>query len=101
MQISHQHKLIIFSQIGSSCCVDNFGDIPGQVVSCFNLPIWTLKFALSLYYGLSCLVAKKFPCEGEQMVSKADGQTKLWFSKVFRAFYSILSWVDGATIFIV
>ena len=127
MQISHQHKLIIFSQIGSYCRVDSFGDIPGQVVSLFDLWIWTLKSALSLYSGLSCLVVKKFPCEGEHTVREADGQNKLWFSQVFRMLFvamtlshnfpkmrkyvhaftatllqssSILSWVDVATIFL-
>ena len=127
MQISHQHKLIIFSQIGSYCRVDSFGDIPGQVVSLFDLRIWTLKSALSLFYGLSYLVVKKFPCEGEHTVREADGQNKLWFSQVFRTLFvamtlshnfpkmrkhvhaftasllqssSFLLWVDVATIFL-
>ena len=126
MQISHQHKLIIFSQIGSYCRVDSFGDIPGQVVSLFDLRIWTLKSALSLFYGVSYLVVKKFPCEGEHTVREADGQNNLWFSQVFRTLFvamtlshnfpkmrkhvhaftasllqssSIISWVDFATIF--
>ena len=87
MQISHQHKLIIFSQIGSYCRVDSSGDIPGQVVSLFDLRIWTLKSALSLFYGVSYLVVKKFPCEGEHTVREADGQNKLWFSQVFRTLF--------------
>ena len=83
MQISHQHKLIIFSQYGSYCRIDSYGDIPGQVVSLFDLRIWTLKSALSLYSGLGLLVVKKFPSEGEQMVREANGQSKLRFSQVF------------------
>ena len=127
MQISHQHKLIIFSQIGSYCRVDSFGDIPGQVVSLFDLRIWTLKSALGLFFGLSNLVVKKFPCEGEQTVREANGQNKLWFSQVLRTLFlamtlshnfpkmrkhvqaftesllqcsSSLSWVDVVTIFL-
>ena len=91
MQISHQHKLIIFSQIGSYCRVDSFGDIPGQVVSLFDLRIWTLKSALSLFYGLSYLVVKKFPCEGEHTVREADGQNNLWFSQVFRPLFVVMT----------
>ena len=83
MQISHQHKLIIFSQYGSYCRIDSYGDIPGQVVSLFDLRIWTLKSALSLYSGLGLLVVKTFPSEGEQMVREANGQSKLRFSQVF------------------
>ena len=128
MQISHQHKLIIFSQYGSYCRIDSYGDIPGQVVSLFDLRIWTLKSALSLFYGLSYLVVKKFPCEGEHTVREADGQNKLWFSQVFRTLFvamtlshnfpkmrkhvhaftafllqssSFLLWVDVATFFFV
>ena len=127
MQRSHQHKLIIFSQIGSYCRVDSFGDIPGQVVSLFDLRIWTLKSALSLFYGVSYLVVKQFPCEGEHTVREADGQNNLWFSQVFRTLFvamtlshnfpkmrkhvhafpasllqssSILLWVDVATNFL-
>ena len=80
MQISHQHKLIIFSQIGSYCRVDSFGDIPEQVGSLFDIRIWTLKSALSLFYGVSYLVVKKFPCEGEHTVREADGQNNLYGS---------------------
>jgi len=83
MQISHQHKLIIFSQYGSYCRIDSYGDIPGQVVSLFDLRIWTLKSALSLYSGLGLLVVKKFPSEGERTVREANGQSKLRFSQVF------------------
>jgi len=83
MQISHQHELIIFSQYGSYCRIDSYGDIPGQVVSLFDLRIWTLKSALSLYSGLGLLVEKTFPSEGEQMVREANGQSKLRFSQVF------------------
>ena len=68
MQISHQHELIIFSQYGSYCRIDSYGDIPGQVVSLFDLRIWTLKSALSLYSGLGLLVVKTFQSEEEQMV---------------------------------
>ena len=73
MQISHQHKLIIFSQIGSYCRVDSFGDIPGQVVSLFDLRIWTLKSALSLYSGLGLLVVR---------VREANGQSQVFFTLV-------------------
>ena len=83
MQISHQHELIIFSQYGSYCRIDSYGDIPGQVVSLFDLRIWTLKSALSLYSGLGLLVVKTFPSAGEQMVREANGQSKLRFSQVF------------------
>ena len=83
MQISHQHELIIFSQYGSYCRIDSYGDIPGQVVSLFDLRIWTLKSALSLYSGLGLLVVKKFPSEGERTVREANGQSKLRFSQVF------------------
>ena len=83
MQISHQHELIIFSQYGSYCRIDSYGDIPGQVVSLFDLRIWTLKSALSLYSGLGLLVVKKFPSEGERTVREANGQSNLRFSQVF------------------
>ena len=83
MQISHQNELIIFSQYGSYCHIDSYGDIPGQVVSLFDLRIWTLKSALSLYSGLGLLVVKKFPSEGERTVREANGQSKLRFSQVF------------------
>ena len=93
----------------------------------FNLWIWTLKSALSLYYGLSCLVVKKVPCEGEHTVREDNGQNKLWFNQVFRTPFvamnlshnsqkmrkhvhavtasllrssSIPSWVDVATFFL-
>ena len=83
MQISHQHKLIIFSQYGNYCRIDSYGDIPGQVVSTFDLRIWTVKSTLSLFSGLGVLVVKKFPSEGEQMVREANGQSKLRLSQVF------------------
>ena len=49
----------------------------------FDLRIWTLKFALSLYSGLGLLVVKTFPSGGEQMVREANWQSKLRFSQVF------------------
>ena len=90
MQISHQHKLIIFSQIGSYCRVDSFGDIPGQVVSLFDLRIWTLKSALGLVSGLSLLIVKKFPC-GELMVREANGHNKLRFRQVFWTLFLVVT----------
>ena len=81
MQISHQHKLIICSQYGNHCRKDSFGDIPGQVVSAFDLLIfWTIKSALVLVSGMSLLIVEKFPSAGLQMVREANGQNKSWFT---------------------
>jgi hypothetical protein len=81
MQISHQHKLIICSQYGNHCRKDSFGDIPGQVVSAFDLMIfWTIKSALILVSGMSLLIVEKFPRAGLQMVREANGQDKSRFT---------------------
>jgi len=81
MQISHQHKLIICSQYGNHCRNDSFGDIPGQVVSAFDLLIfWTIKSALVLVSGMSLLIVEKFPSAGLHMVREANGQNKSRFT---------------------
>ena len=83
MQISHQHKLIICSQYGNHCRKDSFGEIPGQVVSAFDLMIfWTIKSALILVSGMSLLIVEKFPRAGSQMVREANGQNKSTFKSL-------------------
>ena len=81
MQISRQHKLIICSQYGNHCRNDSFGDVPGQVVSAFDVLIfWTIKSALVLVSGMSLLIVEKFPSAGLQMVREANGQNKSRFT---------------------
>ena len=81
MQISHQHNTIICSQYGNHCCIDGFGDIPGQVVSALDHMIfWTLKSALILVSGMSLLIVEKFPSAGLHMVREANGQNKSRFT---------------------